>query len=807
MAASAAAPPPLTGDSSTGASAAAAAATAANAALLRDDATAAALRLEEEATATRAANTERAVQLQKEADLLKSAAAAQERVRAAADALSKERAQADALEAQAAAIRERLRLEAIHDNEAHDDDEHSVSSEAAAIAHLHSQACAVQNIKYLVPIVLDLKSPHYSKWRGYLLLALGRYSLKDHVLSDDSRPTDPVWYRMDCVVVSWIFNSISTDLLDIIHEHDGVTARVAWLGVEQQFLGNRESRALLLDAEFRNLSQGDLSVDDYCRKMKGMADALADLGEPLNDRTLVLNVLRGLNERFQFMAQLITRQKPFPPFADVRTDLRLAELNMVPPSAAPSALFASSSSRPPSTTPAPSSASPRPPHPQGVLPTSRGSSGSGRGRRRRGERNQGNQGGPQWPSLYNPWSGSIHMWPGPTPGGPRTPPARTGVPPPQQHAMMAGVPSPGYLAPPPGPGLYSPPLLPTPHAPPPAWSPWDPHSLAQAFSTVSLTPPTPPNSTDWVFDSGASSHIASNPGIVTRTSSSPFSSSIVVGNGATLPVVGTGYSIIPGPFRLNNVLLAPGIIKNLLSVRQFTTDNHVSIEFDPSGISVKDLRTRNVLLRCNSSGPLYTLQLPSTPSAPCTLVATPSSSIWHRRLGHPGKEALQRLTHSSSIACSQPADDHLCHACQLGRHVRLPFTSSSSRASKPFDLIHCDLWTSPVLSVSGFKYYLVILDDFSHFLWTFPLRLKSDTFSALSSFFAYVRTQFGCPIKSVQCDNGREFDNSVSRIFFLSHGVSLRMSCPYTSQQNGKAERMLRTINNTIRTLLLVGIS
>ena len=41
----------------------------------------------------------------------------------------------------------------------------------------------------------------------------------------------------------------------------------------------------------------------------------------------------------------------------------------------------------------------------------------------------------------------------------------------------------------------------------------------------------------------------------------------------TLPVVGTGYSTLPGPFRLNNVLLAPDIIKNLLSVRQFTTDN------------------------------------------------------------------------------------------------------------------------------------------------------------------------------------------------------------------------------------------
>ena len=125
-----------------------------------------------------------------------------------------------------------------------------------------------------------------------------------------------------------------------------------------------------------------------------------------------------------------------------------------------------------------------------------------------------------------------------------------------------------------------------------------------------------------------------------------------------------------------------------------------------------------------------------------------------------------------------------------------------SRASKPFDLVHCDLWTSPVLSISGFKYYLVILDDYSHFLWTFPLRLKSDTFSTLSNFFAYVSTQFGCPIKSIQCDNGREFDNSSSRAFFLAKGISLRMSCPYTSQQNGKAERILHTTNNVIRTLL-----
>jgi hypothetical protein len=76
------------------------------------------------------------------------------------------------------------------------------------------------------------------------------------------------------------------------------------------------------------------------------------------------------------------------------------------------------------------------------------------------------------------------------------------------------------------------------------------------------------------------------------------------------------------------------------------------------------------------------------------------------------------------------------HACQLGKHARLPFPSSVSRTAKPFDLVHCDLWISTIVSSSGSKYYLAILDDFSYYLWTFPLRLKSDTFTTLSIIFA-----------------------------------------------------------------------
>jgi histone deacetylase 1/2 len=96
----------------------------------------------------------------------------------------------------------------------------------------------------------------------------------------------------------------------------------------------------------------------------------------------------------------------------------------------------------------------------------------------------------------------------------------------------------------------------------------------------------------------------------------------------------------------------------------------------------------------------------------------------------------------------------------------------------------------------------VVVDDFSHYSWTFSLRAKSDTFPTLLHFFTWVSTQFGLTIKVVQCDNGLEFDNFTSRVFFLSHGVQLRMSCPYTSSQNGKVERMIRTTNDTVRTLL-----
>ena len=167
--------------------------------------------------------------------------------------------------------------------------------EAAAIMNLHAQAVGVQNIRGLVPIVLDSSADNYSRWRESFLLTLGKFSLQDHVLYDGPAPAVPDWIRMDCVVSSWIHGTVSSDIADALDR--GCTARAARLAVQDQFLGNKEHRALYLDAAFRDFSQGDLSINDYCSQFKKKAEKLRDLGEHITDRTLVLNILRGLNEQ------------------------------------------------------------------------------------------------------------------------------------------------------------------------------------------------------------------------------------------------------------------------------------------------------------------------------------------------------------------------------------------------------------------------------------------------------------------------------------------------------------------------------
>nr|GFA48297.1 ribonuclease H-like domain-containing protein [Tanacetum cinerariifolium] len=102
--------------------------------------------------------------------------------------------------------------------------------------------------------------------------------------------------------------------------------------------------------------------------------------------------------------------------------------------------------------------------------------------------------------------------------------------------------------------------------------------------------------------------------------------------------------------------------------------------------SVLDFWTRQILLRCDSTGDLYPVTSPSYPKA--FLV---SQHTWHQRLGHPGSDVLRTLVSNNFISCNKTKSLVLCHACQLGKHVRLPFLLSETVVTSPFNIIHSDL--------------------------------------------------------------------------------------------------------------------
>jgi hypothetical protein len=181
------------------------------------------------------------------------AAAAEERVRVVALAWEHERATSDALARQVAEA-ERFLHASTGERVASSQQSpstapllgagHPGGTDDPMVAYLHLQAAGVPHIKTLVTVVFDSNPTSYARWRDQLLLVLRRYALDSHVISDTpARARDPVWRRRDCIVMSWISGTISLDLQDIVRTPDP-TARVMWLSLETQFLGNAQTRAL-----------------------------------------------------------------------------------------------------------------------------------------------------------------------------------------------------------------------------------------------------------------------------------------------------------------------------------------------------------------------------------------------------------------------------------------------------------------------------------------------------------------------------------------------------------------------------------
>jgi transposase InsO family protein len=123
--------------------------------------------------------------------------------------------------------------------------------------------------------------------------------------------------------------------------------------------------------------------------------------------------------------------------------------------------------------------------------------------------------------------------------------------------------------------------------------------------------------------------------------------------------------------------------------------------------------------------------------------------------------------------------------------------------SRPLELLHMDLIGSVTyLSITGSKYDLVIVDNFSRFIWVFFLQDKIETQSTLKCFLRRAQNEFKLKVKKIRSDNGSEFKNLQVEEFLVEDGIKHEFFAPYTPQQNGVVGRKNRTLIDMVRTML-----
>jgi Integrase core domain len=130
-------------------------------------------------------------------------------------------------------------------------------------------------------------------------------------------------------------------------------------------------------------------------------------------------------------------------------------------------------------------------------------------------------------------------------------------------------------------------------------------------------------------------------------------------------------------------------------------------------------------------------------------------------------------------------DNSACDIYHFSKQTRLPFTLSTSKTSKNFELVHSDVWgPAPITSYSNFRYYVIFIDDFSRTTWLYLLTSKDEVFQRFLEFTNFVENQYNTTIKIFRSDNGTKYVNKNFSNYFQQKRILHQTSCIYTPEQN-----------------------
>ena len=148
--------------------------------------------------------------------------------------------------------------------------------------------------------------------------------------------------------------------------------------------------------------------------------------------------------------------------------------------------------------------------------------------------------------------------------------------------------------------------------------------------------------------------------------------------------------------------------------------------------------------------------------------------------------------------------EQVCDGCALGKHHRMPFPRATSyRATTGLELVHGDLCghiTPP--TPGGKRYFLLMVDDFSSYMWLELLARKDEAFVAFKKVKCAAEMESGRRLKVFRIDRGGEFKSGVFTVYCTEQGIKRNTTAPYTPQQNGVVERRNQSVVEMARCLM-----
>lgn len=311
----------------------------------------------------------------------------------------------------------------------------------------------------------------------------------------------------------------------------------------------------------------------------------------------------------------------------------------------------------------------------------------------------------------------------------------------------------------------------------------------------------------WAVDSGASNHMSPFDDILTDKRSSSVDQITTAGSDSLeVKCMGKGRMHLDSEIvDVKDVLHIPKLSANLLSVYKMVCQGN-TIVFDADGCKIFN-REKKLLTVVKPENGIYVLHAPMENF--CLMASksdnTSNTMLWHRRFGHVNFGALCGLKNAVTGIELKGNDMQIkqCKVCDLGKQHRQPFPTSETRTKKTLELVHTDL-CGPMenKSLGGARYMLTFTDDFSRMTFLFFLKEKSQVYNKFLEFKKMVENETDCKIKGIRSDNGMEYLASRFDGFCKQNGIQHQLTCVYTPQQNGVAERANRTIVKKAKCML-----